>query len=438
MFMKIPDEVKYIIETLQADGYAAYIVGGCVRDNILGKEPKDWDICTSALPEQISKSFKSHHIIETGLRHGTVTLMLEHKPFEITTFRIDGRYSDNRRPDGVKFVRDLKTDLSRRDFTVNAIAYSPNGGIVDFFGGINDLKKGVIRCVGDPAQRFREDALRILRAFRFASVLSFSIDGDTAKAMLENRVRIKNIAAERVANEINKMITGGKAGILMSEFFPIIAEIIPELIPTVGFGQERDYDLLSHILTGVDNAPKEVVIRLAVLFHDIAKPVCRAESNSAEHFCKHSQLSADIAKNILLRLKYDTAAIKQITELILYHDTNIPSDKKTVKRWLNKIGECGFRQLIQVKIAVAITESGSRQPEALDSLKKISALTDEIIEQQECFSLKDLAVSGEDFLAAGVKEGAEIGKLLNRLVDMVINEELENDKNELLKAVLPL
>jgi len=416
MIIKISNEVQYIIETLQKSGYEAYIVGGCVRDRILGKEPKDWDICTPALPEQTMKCFAEYHIIETGLQHGTVTLMLNHIPFEITTYRIDGQYSDNRRPDKVEFVSSLKADLSRRDFTINAMAYNSNKGIVDFFGGMDDLNTGIIRCVGDAGQRFREDALRIMRALRFASVLSFSIDEDTSKAMLDNKNLLKNIAVERIASEINRMITGNGVSNILLKYWPVITEIIPEIAPMNGFEQNNSYhchDVLHHSLFSIDHAPKNIVIRLAMLFHP--------------------QVSSDMAKAILLRLKYDNDTIKDVTELVFYHDANIQPDIKHVKRWLNKIGEEKLRQLIEVKKADAMAQSVYYQKEKLGTLDKISDVLNEIIEQQQCFSLKDLAVNGKDLLAVGFEEGVEIGAALNRLIEMVIDEQVENDKHELLR-----
>jgi len=416
MIIKIPNEVQYIIETLQKSGYEAYIVGGCVRDSILGKEPKDWDICTPSLPEQTMKCFAEYHIIETGLQHGTVTLMLNHIPFEITTYRIDGQYSDNRRPDKVEFVSSLKADLSRRDFTINAMAYNPNEGIVDFFGGMDDLNTGIIRCVGDAGQRFREDALRIMRALRFASVLSFSIEEDTSKAMLDNKNLFKNIAVERIANEINRMITGNGVSNILLKYLPVITEIIPEIAPMNGFEQNNSYhchDVLHHSLFSIDHAPKNIVIRLAMLFHP--------------------QVSSDMAKAILLRLKYDNDTIKDVTELVFYHDANIQPDIKHVKRWLNKIGEEKLRQLIEVKKADAMAQSVYYQKEKLGTLDKISDVLNEIIEQRQCFSLKDLAVNGKDLLAVGFEEGVEIGAALNRLIEMVIDEQVENDKHELLR-----
>jgi len=437
MNIKMPDEVQYIINTLQAHGHEAYVVGGCVRDSLLGKEPKDWDICTPSLPEQTVKYFEGCRVIETGLRHGTVTLMLGGMPFEITTYRIDGEYTDNRRPDQVKFVSSLREDLSRRDFTVNAMAYNPEMGIVDFFDGLGDLNAGIIKCVGDPDKRFREDALRIMRALRFASVLSYSIDRETAAAMHDNRGRLKNIAAERIASELNKLITGSGVRGVLSEHLPVVFEIIPELAPAAGFEQNNPHhchDVLGHILHSVENAPVDVVVRLAMLFHDIAKPGCYTESDGVGHFYGHPKISSDMAGRILSRLKYDNHTLEAVVLLVLHHDREIPPVPKSVKRWMNKIGEERFAQLIEAKKADAMAQSPDHRAKKLEILNKISGLAEQIIKQQQCFSLKDLAVNGRDLMAAGVSEGEQIGVMLNCLLDMVIDGQVENDKTELLRT----
>jgi len=438
MNIKLPDEVQYIIDTLRRNGHEAYIVGGCVRDSVLGRTPKDWDICTPALPEQTMACFDGHHIIETGLRHGTITLMLNHTPFEITTYRTDGKYSDNRRPDTVEFVSSLKDDLSRRDFTVNAMAYAPDEGIVDFFDGLKDLKSGTIRCVGDANRRFQEDSLRIMRAIRFASVLGFSIEENTAKAMEDNRGLLKNIAAERIAVELNKTLTGNNVSDILLAHLPVMTEIIPEMSSMIGFEQNNThhcYDVLRHTLVSIDHALKDTILRLTMLFHDMGKPLCYTETEDGiGHFYGHPQISSDMAKEILLRLKYDNNTLKTVPELILYHDTEILPHRKYVKRWLNKIGEERFRQLIEVKRADAMAQAPCYQQRKLEALAELTRLTDEIIGQGQCFSLRDLAVTGRDLLEAGVGEGVQIGAVLNRLMEMVIDEQVENEKEALLRV----
>ena len=440
MNIKIPSEVKYIIDTLENSGYEAYAVGGCVRDSLLGKEPQDWDICTSALPKQTMVCFDGEHIIETGLKHGTITLMLNHIPLEITTYRVDGKYTDNRRPDNVKFVNVLKRDLARRDFTVNAMAYNPKTGIVDYYGGHQDLTEKKIKCVGNADKRFKEDALRIMRALRFAGTFGFAIEEDTAKAMFDNRKLLQNIAAERIAVELNKIIMGDNICELLFPHLPVIFEIIPELEKASGFEQNTPYhcyDVLTHILKSVDAAPKNIVIRLIMLFHDIGKPECYTEDDSdIGHFYGHPKISCDIAKKILLRLKYDSDTIKAVTELILYHDQIINLDSKHIKRWLNKIGEERFMQLIEVKRADVKAQSIEYHSQRLRILDEISVLAKEVIELGQCFSLKDLTVNGNDLISAGIKEGTEIGVALNMLVEMVIDEKVENEKTALLKMII--
>jgi len=437
MEMKIPDEVQYILNTLENNGCAAYAVGGCVRDSLLGKEPKDWDICTPALPEHTMKFFAEHKIIETGLRHGTITLRINHNSFEVTTYRIDGVYSDNRHPDKVEFANDLKEDLSRRDFTINAMAYNPKTGIVDFFGGAKDLEYGIIKCVGDANKRFQEDALRIMRALRLASVLGFSISSDTSKAILENKSLLKNIAVERIAAELNKLIVGNNVRNIFLKYISVITEIIPEITPTIGFDQNNPYhcyDVLNHILYSVENARKDVSIRLAMLFHDIAKPECYSEVDGTGHAYGHPKLSSEAAKEILLRLKYDNNTIETVTQLILHHDEDILPHRKHIRRWLNKIGEKRLRQLLEVKRADTMAQSPYSRQKKIDDLTGILILVDDVIRQRHCFSLKDLAVNGRDLMNSGITDGVMIGTILNQLMDKVIDGQIENDKLVLLET----
>jgi tRNA nucleotidyltransferase (CCA-adding enzyme) len=439
--LKLPEAARYIINILEANGYEAYAVGGCVRDSLLGKQPKDWDICTSALPEQTMECFKQHHIIETGLQHGTITLMLSHQPYEITTYRIDGVYSDNRRPDTVAFTGSLKDDLSRRDFTINAMAYNPKSGVADYFGGQKDLQSGIIRCVGEADKRFGEDALRIMRALRFASVLGFSIEEDTSCSIFRNMKLLQNIAVERIASELTKLITGGGAFDILVKYTDIIAEFIPEISPMAGFEQNNPHhcnDVLRHTLKSVAYAPSDIVLRLIMLFHDIGKPKCYTEDEGIGHFYGHPQISSDMARGILGRLKFDNNTIDRVTMLILYHDADLQPRRKHIKRWLHKMGEDMFRQLVEVKRADAKAQAAAFRQMKLVVLDEVSVILDEIIAQQQCFSLKDLAVNGRDLLEAGVPQGVQVGVILNRLMDMVIEEQIPNDRAELLAAVQEL
>jgi len=469
MNIHIPNEVKFIIDTLEENGFEAYVVGGCVRDAVLGNVPDDWDICTSALPEQTASCFEGYHIFETGLQHGTITLRLNHKSFEITTYRVDGTYSDNRRPDNVEFTRDLKNDLSRRDFTINAMAYNPRVGIVDYFDGTSDLQERIIRCVGDADTRFQEDALRIMRALRFASALSpaflstpghkrtdplcrpehkrtdplcpselpgFSIEKSTSDAIIRNKELLNNIAVERIAVELNKLIVGTNVGEILLSYTPVFEVIIPELSDMVGFNQNSSYhhlDVWGHTVESVINAPKDVALRLTMLFHDIAKPQCYTEVDSVGHFYGHPQVSSDMAREILNRLKYDNDTIKTVTTLILYHNTDFHPSPKHIKRWLNKIGEEKLRQLIDIIKADSLAKSEYRREAQLLQLEEVLLVLDEIIEEQQCFSLKDLAVDGRDLIAIGITEGTEIGTTLKKLLELVINEDIENEKDALLR-----
>ena len=441
MKINVPAEVHYIIEKLEASGFEAYIVGGCVRDSLRGEVPEDWDICTSALPEQTVTLFAGENVAETGLKHGTVTVVLDHKPYEVTTFRSDGVYTDCRHPDSVIFLTDISGDLSRRDFTINAMAFNPKTGLVDFFGGAEDLKNGILRCVGDPDKRFREDALRILRAMRFASVYGMSIEGNTAKAMDCNRKLLSKISAERIAGELNKMIVGAGVRRVFEEHAPVIMEIIPELIPTAGFEQNTPYhcyDVYTHTLVSIEMAAKDLVVRLAMLFHDIAKPGCYSQKDGITHFFGHPKIGADITGKILARLKYDNDTKRAIRTLLLYHDTEILPVSKNIKRWLNRIGEKRLRQLIEVKRADAMAQSEQYRQGKLDNLSGVSELIDEIIEQQQCFSLQGLAITGKEIIEAGVPQGPQVGRMLKSLVNMVIDEKVENRKEELMNIVFQM
>ena len=426
MNIRLPDEVKYIITTLEENGHEAYAVGGCIRDAVLSIEPKDWDICTSALPEQTMKVFKESRIIETGLKHGTITLILNNKHFEITTYHCSN-----------KLISSLKEDLSRRDFTINAMAYNPRTGIVDFFGGVSDINNQIIRCTQGADERLKEDALRIIRALRFASVSGFKIEDATSEAIFRNKGLLKNIAVERISVELNKMIAGANVGDILLRFTPVISEIIPEINDMIGFEQNNPYhylDVWKHTVRSITKAPEDVVLRLTMLFHDIGKPGCYTEADGIGHFYGHQKVSRAMAEEILLRLKYDNDTISAVTELVLYHDADVNLKGKNIKRWLNRLGEERLRQLIEIKRADAMAQSEKSRKIKIGKLYEILLKIDEIIEQQQCFSLKDLAINGRDLIKAGVPQGREIGKVLNYLLDMVIDGQIENDKEKLLET----
>jgi tRNA nucleotidyltransferase (CCA-adding enzyme) len=438
VLIDIPKDVSYIIKALEKAGFEAYVVGGCVRDAIRGAVPSDWDICTNALPHETMSCFLGHSIIETGLKHGTITLALEGRNFEITTYRIDGEYSDSRHPGEVTFVSNLKEELSRRDFTINAIAYNPSEGIIDYYGGREDIQRRLVRTVGNPDERFSEDALRIMRALRFSSALGYDIEEKTSESILRNKHLLANISRERISEELSKLITGDRTEELLTGFVSVFTEIIPEIEAMVGFDQYNPWhhlDVWQHTAISVSAAPADTYVRLTMLFHDIAKPKCYTETDGIGHFYGHPAVSAGMAKDILTRLKYDNKTIDIVTQLTLYHDYEITPRKRVAKKLLSKIGEEQIRRLIEVKRADNIAQEESRLEHRLSVLGEFMEIVEAVIEENECFSLKDLAVSGRDIMSVGVPEGQRVGQVLNQLLEMVINEEIQNEKDKLLFAV---
>ena len=437
--IKIPKDAENIINRLNEHGYEAYVVGGCVRDSILGKTPNDWDICTSATPDKMIEIFADHEVIPTGLQHGTVTVVINRTPYECTTFRIDGDYSDNRRPDKVEFTTDIVKDLSRRDFTINAMAYNPRTSLVDPFGGVEDIKEKVIRCVGNAEERFSEDALRILRAVRFASQLDFCIDSATDNAIELLHKNLKNISIERITSELNKMIVCPSfyRQMLCREF--LFTLIIPELKECVSYDQHNPYhayDLYMHIALAVGFGNRDIVIELALLLHDIGKPQCQVfDERGIAHYYEHAKISAALADERLKAMKYDNDTRKKVVELISYHDATFDDEPKHIKKWLNKIGEEQFRRLLEVRYADIFAQNAMSMSQRLAYIDRIRERLDEVLASEQCFQLKDLAVNGNDLIRIGVPHGREIGNTLNWLLDMVINGEVENDKNELLNLM---
>lgn len=435
--INIPKNVEFIINTLEQNGYEAYIVGGCVRDSLLGKEPHDFDICTKALPSQTKECFKNYRIIETGMQHGTITVIIDNEPYEITTYRLDGEYLDNRHPSDVKFVTSLKEDLARRDFTINAMAYNKKTGLVDFFNGQDDLQNKKIKCVGDSAKRFNEDALRIMRALRFASVYGFTIHEDTKKSIHSYKYLLRNIAEERINVELCKLLCGDGVEDILLNYHDVLGVFIPEISPLIGLKQNNPYhiyDVWKHIVKAVVNSPKDITIRLTMLFHDIGKQKCYSEDeNGIGHFYVHELYSCEMAIDIMKRLKFDNNTINQVKELILYHDAEIEAINKHIKRWLNKIGEERLRQLLLVKKADTLAKSDLYKEERLENLIKISECIDYVIANGHCFTTKDLAINGRDLIDIGVIQGVIIGNILNNLTKMVIDEEIQNEKTVLLE-----
>ena len=439
--IKVPRGALSVLKRLENAGYEAYIVGGCVRNAFLGITPDDFDITTSARPEETERVFSDLRTVETGIKHGTVTVISDGEPYEITTFRADGEYTDGRHPESVSYSDNLETDLARRDFTVNAMAYSPKRGLVDIFGGIDDLKNGVLRAVGDPDKRFTEDALRILRALRFASVYGFEIEQKTAASAKRLARRISLLSGERVFSELKKLLVGDFCERVLLDFPEIICEALPELRPTVGFDQHSPhhvYDVYTHSVKAVTYSPKDAVVRIAALLHDVGKPeTFSIGKDGAGHFYGHSEESVRLAEQALLRLKTDSNTLNIVRTLIKYHDPVIPTEEKSVKRWLNKLTPNVLLQLLELKKADNMAQVSD--PEASETCKArlagyagIRAIIDRINAENACFSIKQLAVNGDDLAELGVPRNKEMGKALSLILDAVISGEVGNSRDEII------
>ena len=433
----IPAAAGAAIARLERAGYEAYAVGGCVRDTILGRVPNDWDITTSARPEETSEVFSDCRTIETGIQHGTLTVLFDGMPLEITTYRCDGEYLDNRHPASVSFAARVEDDLSRRDFTVNAMAYHPTRGLVDLFGGRADLAARRISCVGDAKTRFEEDGLRILRALRFASVLDFEISPDTAQAIHDCRALLQNIAVERLREELCKLICGKGAVRILREYSDVIGEIVPELLACVGFAQNTKYhcyDVYEHTLQALEREETaDLCTRLAILLHDIGKPQCYTEDAEGGHFKGHGAVGTDMTETILRRLKFDNATTETVVRLVAYHDREIPVEKKSVKRLMRAMPDADILRLMEVKRCDRLAHAeGYNEPS--EAIVQIPRLVEEIRAADECLSLRTLAVGGDDLMQLGVPKGREIGRILTALLDAVIDGELPNEHEALLEA----
>ena len=436
--MRLPEGAAFILERLGSRGHAAYVVGGCVRDALMGLEPKDFDICTDALPEQMQAIFSDCRVVETGLKHGTLTVLHHHIPYEVTTFRVDGAYSDHRHPDGVTFVSDVTADLARRDFTVNAMAWNPQTGLVDAFGGQEDIKRKLIRCVGDPETRFGEDALRILRALRFASVYGFAIEERTAAAIHALRDTLHDVAAERIRIELAKLLCGQAAETILREYCDVIYTLMPELEKMHNFDQRTPYhrwDVWEHTIRALSAAPASEVLRLTMLLHDSGKPdAFTLDQNGVGHAHGHPKRSQEIARDILTRLRVDNATLDRVLLLVANHDYPLTPDRRILLRRLNKFGEEVLRQLIEVHRADGLGK-GTVSPEIIeDWTRTMLRSLDAVLAENPCFSLKDLAVNGSDLIAIGIPKGRAVGQCLQTLLEHVIDGKLPNDRNALLTA----
>ena len=434
----LPAGVARALSMMENAGYEAFIVGGCVRDALMGIPPKDYDITTSALPEETKAVFREYRVIETGIQHGTVTVMMEGMPLEITTYRTEGTYSDNRHPDSVSFTTSLREDVARRDFTMNAIAYSPTRGLIDHFGGEADIRAGIIRCVGDPDTRFREDALRMMRGIRFASVLGFRMEDDTAAAIRGNKERIPSVSAERIRVELTKLLCGVNVKNVLMDWWDVLGVVIPEILPMHNFDQKTPYhiyDVWEHTAVAVSETPPVTHLRLSAFLHDIGKPSSFfTDEKGTGHFYGHPAVSAEMAEKILARLKYDNVTRYRVITLVKEHDRIIEPTETAVKRALSRLTPEVFFNLLAIKRADNLAQSPNYR-DRLETYDAIEAMAQDILEKNECISVAALAVNGSDLIALGMKPGKEIGEMLSHLLEQVIRGKLENEQEELLSYV---
>lgn len=436
--IKLPEQVNTIIRTLQEHGHEAYAVGGCVRDSVLGRSPEDWDITTSAMPNETKALFA--RTFDTGIEHGTITVLLGGEGFEVTTYRIDGKYEDNRHPKEVTFTRNLREDLLRRDFTINAMAYNEKDGLVDIFGGMEDLHKGIIRCVGDASARFSEDALRILRGVRFAAQLGFDIEKETKRGMQELAATLRNISAERIQVELVKMLVSDRPDLLRTAYeLGITKQFLPEFDALMVTEQETPhhmYNVGEHTLHALLNVRADKILRLTMLFHDMGKPAFKTmDETGRAHFKKHAIGSEAITKEVLRRLKFDNETLHKVSRLVYYHDYRMPATAKNVRRAMNKIGEDIFPYYMEVRRADVLAQSTYKRDGKIQNLDDIERIYGEIVAAGQCVSLKELAVNGQDLIRAGMKPGKEIGEKLRELLEIVIENPERNTKEELLKQL---
>lgn len=435
----LPRPVRQIIQMLEEHGHEAYAVGGCVRDSILGKIPNDWDVTTSASPDEIKACLKK--TIDTGIEHGTVTVRLYGESYEVTTYRIDGEYEDARHPKDVTFTKELKEDLMRRDFTVNAMAYHPQNGIVDLFGGMEDLFAGRICCVGSPLERFTEDALRMLRAIRFSSQLAFTIEDETYAAICSLAENIEKISMERIRTEIEKILVSQKPdGMRMVYETGLSAHVLPELDQMFATEQKSKHHLFSvgeHTMVVLANLPPDRILRLAGLFHDIAKPITKRTDHTGEdHFVGHPQVGVRMTREIMRRMKFDNASIDTVSRLVCYHDERPPAMPRNVRRLAGRIGPERMEDLFQLKEADIAGQSDYHKEEKLNKLAEYRRVFAIICEEDDCMSIKDLAIGGNDLIGLGIPKGPEIGEILKRLLSVVIDDPACNTKEELLRLAV--
>lgn len=437
----LPEKVNFIINRLKENGYEAYAVGGCVRDSVLGRIPDDWDITTSATPNETKALFP--RTFDTGIEHGTITVLVEKESFEVTTYRVDGEYEDSRHPKEVVFTRSLREDLLRRDFTINAMAYNEEEGLVDIFGGMKDLEQKMIRCVGNAQERFGEDALRILRAVRFAAQLGFEIEPDTMEGIRKLAPTLANISAERIQVELIKMLVSPNPGLLKLAYELGITKIIlPEFDEMMHTEQETPHHMYSvgvHTLKAIEQVRADKVLRFTMLLHDVAKPQMKTmDASGVAHFKMHDIKGAEIAKKILKRLKFDNDTLGKVTKLIQYHDYRMPAQPKNVRKAICKIGEELFPYYLEVRKADTMAQSDYMREEKLQNIVQIERCYQEVLAKKECVSLKTLAITGSDLIADGMQPGKQIGAVLQVLLELVLEYPEYNEKEALLRRAREL
>ena len=431
---KIPSPVTALMSRLEQAGFATYLVGGCLRDSLLGNVPTDWDLATAALPQQVQALFSDARVIETGLQHGTVTVILDDVQMEVTTFRKDGVYADHRRPEQVSFTDHITEDLARRDFTVNAMAYSPAGGLSDPFGGRCDLQNKILRAVGDPIRRFEEDALRILRLVRFSATLGFAVEEETAAAAIKQAPLLKYIAQERILQELEKLLMGKFAVSALRQFTPVIIQVLPELAASVGFDQNNYhhlYDVWEHTLHAMEHCAPDRLVRWALLLHDCGKPHCyTVDFRGDGHFYGHAAISAQLSETALERLRMDKRSKEGILALIYHHDHDLFATDKSLRRWLHRLGEDSLRRLLLVKRA----DNKGQAPkfDRTAEYDRAEAALNALLTREECFSLQQLAINGTDVMALGYS-GPDVGEALHRALEAVLAGTCENTRAALLE-----
>jgi len=441
MKMVLPKDVQNIIATLQMNGHEAYAVGGCVRDCVLGKEPNDWDITTSAKPEAVKALFE--RTIDTGIEHGTVTIMVGATGYEVTTYRIDGKYEDGRHPTEVTFTASLEEDLKRRDFTINAMAYNDQDGLVDIFCGMDDLENGIIRAVGNPVERFSEDALRMLRAMRFAAQLGFEVEADTYDAICKLAPTLEKVSAERIQVELVKLLCSSHPELIRDTYKSGLTRVfLPEfdrMMETEQNCRHHCYSVGEHTIKALETVPADKVLRLTMLLHDVAKPNCRrVDEEGKDHFKGHPVVGADMAKEILQRLKFDNDTIRKVCRLVKYHDERPQINRVDIRKAIVKIGPDAFPQMLDVKDADIAAQSQYKRESKIENMKEFRRIYQEIIDEGDCIRMSDMKITGKDLMSLGLPQGQRIGEVLNALFERVVEDCSLNDHEYLMAEAAKL